>query len=161
LPKKSLNSDQILTLLMETPKRIAALTDGLSPAQLQTRSTPEEWCANDILAHLRSCSDVWENCIREILAKDKPIIKAINPTTWIESTDYPIQKFHPSFKAYMAQRDELLKILNSLTPKLWSCSAIITGAGRPLERTVLFYAQWLATHEHTHVKQFKRIANDH
>jgi hypothetical protein len=28
-----------------------------------------------------------------------------------------------------------------------------------LERTVLFYAQWLARHERPHVKQIQRIVN--
>jgi hypothetical protein len=35
----------------------------------------------------------------------------------------------------------------------------VTGAGKPLERTVLFYAQWLARHERPHVKQIERIVN--
>ncbi|MCA9948524.1 MAG: hypothetical protein KDE48_02675 [Anaerolineales bacterium] len=39
---------------------------------------------------------------------------------------------------------------------LRSCAAL-TGAGRPLERTVQFYAQWLAEHERSHLKQFKQI----
>jgi hypothetical protein len=159
VPKKSLTIDQTLTLLTESPGRIAALTEELSAGQLQTRSTPHEWCVNDILAHLRSCADVWGDCMNEILAKDKPIIKAINPTTWIEGTDYPAQKFHPSFKAYMSQRNELLKILQPLIPKAWSRAATVTGAGKPLERTVFFYAQWLASHERTHVKQIGRIVN--
>jgi hypothetical protein len=34
--------------------------------------------------------------------------------------------------------------------------ATVTGAGRTLERTVLFYAQWLASHERPHVKQIER-----
>ena len=38
----------------------------------------------------------------------------------------------------------------------WSRTATVTGAGAALERTVLFYAQWLARHERGHVKQ---IAN--
>ncbi len=160
MPEKQLTIEQALTLLTEAPKRIAALTNGLSAAQLQTRPTPEEWCANDVLVHLRSCSDVWGNCIKEILAKDKPTIRAINPRTWIEGTDYPAQKFYSSFKAFTAQRTDLLKILEPLTPKTWSRSAIVTGAGKPLERTVFFYAHWLATHERTHVKQIKRIVND-
>ena len=33
------------------------------------------------------------------------------------------------------------------------------GAGKVLERTVLFYAQWLAEHERPHVKQIERIVN--
>lgn len=41
----------------------------------------------------------------------------------------------------------------------WSRAATVTGAGRVLERTVLFYAQWLAHHERQHVRQFERLAN--
>jgi hypothetical protein len=35
----------------------------------------------------------------------------------------------------------------------------VTGAGKVLERTVLFYARWLAGHEEPHVKQIERIVN--
>ena len=59
----------------------------------------------------------------------------------------------------MAQRTELLTTLKSLGPENWSREATVTGAGKPLERTVLFYAQWLARHERTHVKQIKKIAD--
>lgn len=33
------------------------------------------------------------------------------------------------------------------------------GAGKPLVRTVLSYAQWLARHERPHVKQIEHIVN--
>jgi hypothetical protein len=35
--------------------------------------------------------------------------------------------------------------------------AIVIGAGRPLQRTVQFYAQCLAKHERSHLKQFQHI----
>ncbi len=40
MPNKSLTIEQVLTLLAETPQRIAALTAGRAPAQLQT--TPDD-----------------------------------------------------------------------------------------------------------------------
>jgi len=46
-----------------------------------------------------------------------------------------------------------------LPPEGWSRAATVTGAGKVLERTVLFYAQWLARHERQHVKQVERIVN--
>lgn len=159
MPKRQLTIEQVLTLLTEGPGRITALTEGLTPAQLQTRPSPDEWCANDILAHLRSCADVWGECMNEIITHDKPMIKAVNPTTWINKTDYPEQKFRTSLQAFIIQRIKLLKILNPLTPKAWSRTALITGAGKPLERTVFFYAHWLVRHEQTHIKQVARIAN--
>jgi hypothetical protein len=54
VPNKSLTIEQVLTLLAETPQRIAALTSDLEPAQLHTSPNPDEWSANDVLAHLRA-----------------------------------------------------------------------------------------------------------
>ena len=46
-----------------------------------------------------------------------------------------------------------------LPPEGWLRAATVTGAGKVLERTVLSYAQWLASHERTHVKQIERVVN--
>jgi hypothetical protein len=37
--------------------------------------------------------------------------------------------------------------------------AMVTGAGKPRERPVYMYAQWLANHELLHIKQVERIVN--
>ncbi len=76
-----LTIEQVLTLLAETPPRLAALTAGATPAQLQARPGPAEWSLNEILAHLRSCADMWGGYIRTILAEDRPTFRAVNPTT--------------------------------------------------------------------------------
>jgi len=159
VPKRSLTIEQVLTLLAETPRRIAALTAGLAPAQLHTAPNHGEWSANDVLAHLRSCADVWGNCIEVIIAQDTPTIRAVNPTTWINSTDYLEQEFQPSLYAFATQRTDLLAVLEPLAHEDWSRAATVTGAGKPLVRTVHTYAQRLARHERTHVKQIERIVN--
>ena len=157
MPSQSI--EQMLNLLTETPPRLAALTADLSPQELQTRPTPDEWSANEVLAHLRACADVWGNCILAILSEDMPTLRAINPRTWINTTDYLEREFQPSLRSFTAQRTDLLTALSSLPHEAWSRSATVTGAGKPLERTVLFYAQWLALHERPHVKQVKGIVN--
>ncbi len=43
------------------------------------------------------------------------------------------------------------------TPEALSRKATVTGAGNPRERTAHTYAQWLANHEHSHIKQIERI----
>ena len=156
---RSLTIEQVLTLLAETPPRFAALTAGLAPAQLQTRPGTAEWSLNDILAHLRSCADVWGGCMRTIIAEDRPTLRAVNPRTWIKQTNYLQLEFRPSLRAYARQRAKLLAVLKPLPPEGWSRAATVTGAGKVLERTVLFYAQWLARHERPHVKQVARIVN--
>jgi hypothetical protein len=102
---------------------------------------------------------MWGNCIVEILEHDQPTIRAVNPRTWIEQTDYLEQDFRPSLRAFTKQRKALLETLGSLTPKKWVRSATLVGAGKPLQRTVLFYAQWMAEHERPHLKQIERIAS--
>ncbi len=154
-----LTIEQILTLIAETPPRIAALTAGLTSAQLHTTPNQGEWSANDVLAHTRSCADVWGSCIAEMLAQDIPTIRAVDPRTWIKKTDYPEQDFRPSLHAFATQRTDLLAVLESLPSEGWSRSATVTEAGKVLERTVLSYAQWLARHERPHIKQIERIVN--
>ena len=151
--------EQVLTLLAETPPRIATLTAGLAQAQLHTSPSQGEWSTNDVLAHLRACADMWGNCIVAIITQDKPTLRAVNPRTWIKKTDYLEQDFQPSLRAFAKQRTDLLTVLEPLAPEGWSRTATVTGAGKPLERTMLFYARWLAGHERPHLKQIKRIVN--
>lgn len=158
MAKSSLSIAQVLTLLAETPPRLAALPAGLSPAQLQTSSAPDDWSVNEVLAHLRACADVWGNCIATMLAAEHPTLRAIHPSAWIEQTDYRAQAFATSLQAFSRQRAALLATLEPLSPDEWERGATVTGAGAPRERTVLFYAQWMARHERTHVAQLDRLA---
>lgn len=151
--------EQILTMLAAAPARLADLTEDLPPAQLLASPEPGEWSARDVLAHMRACADMWGKCIAEILNEDRPTIKAVNPTTWIKKTNYRELEFQPSLQAFTAQRTELLALLKPLTPEAWSRMALVTGVGKPLERTVYTYAQWLANHERPHIKQIERIVN--
>jgi hypothetical protein len=161
VPNKSLTIEQVLTLLRATPLRLAALTADLSPEELQMRPrgrpNPDEWSANEVLAHLRACADVWGNCIVAIIAEDMPTLRAVNPLTWIKKTNYLELEFRPSLRAFAMQRADLLAILSPLPIDAWERSATVTGAGKVLDRTVLFYARWLAGHERPHVKQIERI----
>lgn len=154
----SLQVEQILTMLEEAPPRLASLTADLTPVQLITAHSLGEWSARDVLAHMRSCSDMWGSAIRTILAEDRPTIKAVNPTTWIKQTDYLEQEFRPSLQAFTTQRAELMSLLKALSPQDWSRGATVKASGKPLARTVHFYAQWLARHERPHIKQIARIA---
>ena len=148
---------QALTLLAEGPPRIATLAAWLTPAQLGAAPSPDKWSANDVLAHLRSCADVWGDSLRRILAEEGPTIQSVSPRTWIHRTDYPDLEFQPSLRAFTAQRADLLAILQLLTHGDWARTATLIGAGRPLQPTVLSYAERMVRHERTHIKQIARI----
>jgi uncharacterized damage-inducible protein DinB len=154
-----LTTEQIMTYLAETPVRLAGFTEGLTPDQLLATPEPGEWSARDVLAHLRACSDMWGKYIGIILGEERPTFTAVNPVTWIKKTSYRELEFHALLQAFTDQRAELLTVLESLAPEAWSRSATVTGAGKPRKRTVYTYAQWLANHERSHMKQIQRIAN--
>jgi hypothetical protein len=143
VPNKTLTIEQVLTLLAETPSRIAANHD--------------EWSANEVLAHLRACADMWGTCIATMIAEDMPTLRAVNPLTWIKKTDYLELEFRPSLRSFATQRAALLAVLEPLPREAWSRTATVTGAGAVLERNVLFYGRWLAGHERPHVKQVEGI----
>jgi hypothetical protein len=155
---RSLTTEQILTMLGAAPAHIAELTAGLSPAQLRAAPARDEWSANEVLAHLRACADRWGNAIIEMLTHNHPTLRAINPRTWIEKTDYREQAFAASLKLFSAQRADFMAALEPLDQAGWSRAATVTGAGKPLELTVLSYGERLALHERPHLKQIARIA---
>ena len=157
--EKPFTIEQALTILAQTPQRIAALTADLTPAQLRTPPAPGEWSANDVLAHLRSCADIWGDCIKRLLAEDHPTLRAINPTAWIKQTDYPDLAFRPSQRAFDTQRAELLALLESVAPEAWSRAATVTGAGAPLTKSVRDYVERMARHERAHWRQLAKIGD--
>jgi hypothetical protein len=160
LTNKYLAIDKILTILKETPPRLAKFTSGFIPAQLHTAPSAGEWSVNEVLAHLRACEDVWGSYyIMTILAQDHPTIKARNPRTWIKSTDYLEQNFQSSLRAFAKQRKKLLTVLESLSPKDWARTNTLIGAGKHLQQTLLSHADGLARHERAHLKQIERTLN--
>lgn len=112
------------------------------------------WSINDVMSHLRSVCDARGEFMRSMLAEPRPTLRAIDPRGLQKRTAYG--EFAPSFRAFTLQRRRLLRFLNALPRRSWSRTAIITGGGPPRERTVLFYAQWVAGHERAHVRQLTR-----
>ena len=148
--------EQVLAVLGASPSRLTAV-EGLPG--LDERPATGEWSAGEVLAHLRACGDVWGGCVRRILSEDVPTIRAVNPRTFLETTDYHRLGFADHLAAFVTSRRELLDLLSGLDAADWERRALVTGAGRPLERTVLSYAAWLASHERPHLAQIERAVD--
>lgn len=156
MPKQLIPVEKALALLSEQPARIAEITAGLNERQFHMPPEPNEWSCVELLGHLRTCADMWGQAIDTILAKDHPTFKAVNPRTWAQQVDYNELDFAPSFGVYKRQRVKLLKTLEALKPREWLRNATVLIAGKAVERSVHFYADWLAVHERTHVRQFMK-----
>jgi hypothetical protein len=156
VPNKTLTVDQVIGLLEATAPRIDELTAGLKPTQLQLPSEGD-WSANDVLAHLRACADVWGGCMISIIEGENAL-RAVNPLTWIEKTDYRSLDFTRSLRSFARQRAELLDALRPAPRADWLRTVTVTGAGAPLKRDALFYGRWMAGHERAHLKQIAKMA---
>jgi len=145
--------EQYLKLLEETPRGIKRLTGSIDEARLQRRTEKERWSVNDILAHLRSCADVWGDSIAAMLAEENPRVPYRHPRQWIKKTDYLELPFHESFQAFIVQRRKLLRVLKPLSPKAWSRAATIQGR----EHTVFTQVRRMALHEGVHYEQIESL----
>lgn len=149
--------ENVLGLLAAMPRRIASLSRGVEISQLHFRPDPDSWSANDVLAHLRACADVWGKSIVKMITLDHPSLRYVSPRSWIRKTDYLELEFRGSLKAFTDQRRELLKALGSLAIKDWSRSATITTQTRDREETVHNYARQIAEHESAHCQQIEAV----
>lgn len=148
--------EQMLEMLETHPRRIAAATKGVSATRLRRDKVLGEWTAVDILAHLRACSDALGDVIPDIVRGGKPM-RAVNPRSLIRRTNYRELEFAPSFRAFVRQRARRVRYLKALPRSDWARSRLFTGMGTPRERSVLFYAEWLAGHERAHVRHIERF----
>ena len=64
-----------------------------------------------------------------MLAEQRPTLRAIDPRTLLEQTDYRELEFRSSFRSYVRQRARLLAFLKALPRKSWSRTAVVTGGG--------------------------------
>ena len=145
--------EKYLQLLEETTDRIMSVSHGLEDARLQFKPNKKSWSVNDILAHLRSCSDLWTHSIYAMLAEHEPAFSDIDERKWAKVTRYAELPFAESFQAFSLQRENLLRVLKALPFALWERSAIIFGR----KHSVFTQARRLAKHEKEHCEQIESL----
>jgi hypothetical protein len=151
---------EILAVLPETPRLIAALTEGLKRPELHASPAPDAWSISDVLAHLRACHDVLGGSILRILAEDTPAWKRMSPRAWIKKTDYLEWEFAPALDAFEKQRAELLGVVGPLPMEAWERTATVTeNVGKTYARSARFYGDWMAGHERAHWQQIRSLVD--
>jgi DinB family protein len=146
----------VLMLLSETPKQIARIIRGCSDPQLHRKPAADAWSAQEVVAHLRACADVWGRSINRMLAEDHPTIRYVSPRGWIKKTDYLQVSFRDTLRAFSDERMVLVKTLTKLTASDWARGATFTATTLGRRATVLSYATRIADHEVRHLDQLRR-----
>ena len=142
--------------MSETPKQIDRIARGLDEQQLHRQPDVDAWSAQEIVAHLRACAEVWGRSIDRMLTEDHPTIRYVSPHGWIKKTDYLQQNFRETLKKFSEQRAVLVARLRKLTSSGWTRGATFTGTTSGRDGTVLSYATRIADHEVRHLDQLRR-----
>lgn len=145
--------EKYLSILSETPQRIQQAVMGMDEKYLQSQADDKSWSVNQILAHLRSCADLWTHSIYAMLAEKEPVFSDINQRKWAKVTQYAEVSFAESFQAYALQRENLLRVLQALPFEAWERSALIFKR----RHTVFTQTRRMAKHETEHVEQIKNL----
>jgi DinB superfamily len=148
--------ENYLRIISETPQQIAQAAKGLEEARLQFKPDGKSWSANDNLAHLRSCADLWTHSIYAMLAENKPVFSDIDERKWAKVTRYDELSFAESLQVFSLQRENLLRVLKALPFESWERSAIIFER----KHTVFTQTRRMAKHEAEHCEQIASLLRD-
>ncbi len=145
--------ETILIALADTPRIFADATAEIKDAQLHFRADKNAWSASDILAHIRSCADVWTHSIYAMLAEKEPVLPDINERKWTKVTRYAELPFSESLQAFTLHRSSLIRVLQDLPFENWERSAIIFER----KHSVFTQARRMARHEMEHCEQVESL----
>jgi len=152
------DAQRVIELLKQGPLRIKKATRGIKTARLHLRTEEEPWSVNDILIHLRACSDVWGETIMKMLTEDNPTQRYISPRGFMKKPKYQEPEFADGLEAFVQERKKLVKVLTNLDETGWSRPGTYTNVTtRHRNQTVLTLLQRLVNHEQPHLDQIKSL----
>lgn len=160
MPTVPTETERLLSQLEAAPHQLAALTNAIENAQLSAKADLESWSANEILAHLRVCAEVWGKSINAMITQDHPTLRYVSPRTWMKKKNYHNEEFQRSLHAFTQQRHELVVSLRGLQAEDWARGATFTGTTRGREQTILSYAQRIVAHETEHLEQLEAMVKN-
>ena len=149
---------EILTQLEEHPRRLSEIAAVGPRDRLNDTRFLGIWTANDVLAHLRCCSDAGAAAIRGLAVSDGSVVRFTGPRALIEQVDYRDREFAQNVRAFTRQRRSLLVLLRGLPRARWSRDGRTSDGGPVRVRSILDFGQWLARHEERHLDALARFA---
>jgi uncharacterized damage-inducible protein DinB len=73
-----------LSVIAETPGRLALVLEGVSAAQADVPLAPGKWSLREVMAHLADCEIAWGWRLRQALAEDHAVLQPFNQDAWAQ-----------------------------------------------------------------------------
>lgn len=144
---------KVLAQLDATPVCLRALAADHPPAELALARDGKTWSSQEILAHLRACSDLWTHSIYAMLAEVDPVLPDINERKYAQAARYAEVSFSEALGVFSAQRANLMRVLHGLKPEAWDRRALIFERSH----TIFSQARRMAKHEAEHCEQLDAL----
>ncbi len=148
------NQDPV-KILAATPKKLARLTNGASPAKLRKKPAPDKWSVAEILAHLADVEIVVGWRIRSILGAPGTEVQAYDQNAWNSALHYDKRDPRKDLVQHQILREANLALLKTLTPKQWKQFGLHSERGR---ETIEQVVRMIAGHDVNHIQQIERAA---
>ena len=150
----NINGKDPLKSQAATPKTLAKLIKGASPAKLRKRPAPDKWSVGEILAHLADAEMIVGWRLRAILAGPGCPIQAYDQDALAAARNYAKHDPRKSLQQFTAIREANLGLYKRLSPEQWKYYGMHAERG---EETLDRLLHMMAGHDINHTQQIERI----
>ncbi|MBL8099204.1 MAG: DinB family protein [Anaerolineales bacterium] len=149
------NISKILEILTETPKKLEALSKGLSKEQLREPLGKGERSLTENLTHLINGEARSSEMIYQALLSHEPLFADVHPDRdWGKLTRFDLLDFSDLLNYFKIRRKILLRVLSGLKEAEWSRA--IREEGKKRKESVYWRARTIAMHELEHVGDLEK-----
>ncbi len=143
-----------LDRLTHAPGELAGAIQGRAAEILARRPGADDWCATEVICHLRDTEEAFLDRVRQIVAMDEPRFARSNPNRWAEERQYRRHDAAAALAAFTARRSETVAFLRELPQTAWTRAGVhLDSRGRRTIDDVLAVMAW---HDDNHLDQLGR-----
>lgn len=143
----------VMRALRETPERLRALAERMTPEQFARSYAPGKWTAAQLFVHLAQCEFVFGSRVRMAVTHEGYVVQPFDQDAWLlreAGTDGRV-----AFWAYYAMRHLNLQLFATLGPDERRRALTHPERGPMIVEWIL---ESLAGHERHHLPHFEIIA---
>ena len=110
-------------LLLQLRTHLANIRGALSTGLFSWTWRPNhgEWSLTEIICHLRDVErEVHQARYKALIENDNAFLPGVSADEWAEERDYQRQDGESALAEFVAIREETIKLLESLSPQIWS-----------------------------------------
>ena len=145
-----------LAMQAAAPETLAALVEGLTPAQLARRPAPDKWSIQELVAHLAEDELVGGYRLRMVLSSPGTALQAFDQDVWARTGRYSERDVRSSLELFRVLRRANLELLRSLSAEEWDMYGVHAERGVESVRDM---AMHFAGHDINHFKQIEAISH--